>query len=86
MSLFTIPVSLGRCLENIMRDFLWPNNESAKGIHWVNWGEVLPSQATRPGIEPLRVMNDALKIKWIWRFVKAEDALWRKVIASKLGA
>jgi len=30
-------------------------------------------------------MNDALKIKWIWRSVKEEDAFWRKVIVSKYG-
>jgi len=30
-------------------------------------------------------MNDALKIKWILRFAKEEDAFWRKVIVSKYG-
>ena len=40
MSLFTIPVSIARCLEKIMGDFLWPDNGSKKGLHWVNWGKV----------------------------------------------
>jgi len=31
-------------------------------------------------------MNEALKIKWIWRFAKEEDAFWRKVIIFKYGA
>jgi len=30
-------------------------------------------------------MNDILKTKWIWRFAKEEDALWRKVTATKFG-
>ena len=30
-------------------------------------------------------MNAALKIKWIWRFAKEEDAFWRKVIVAKYG-
>jgi len=30
-------------------------------------------------------MNEALKIKWIWRFAKEEDAFWRKVIVAKYG-
>jgi len=30
-------------------------------------------------------MNEALKSKWLWRFATDEDALWRKVIASKSG-
>ena len=39
MSLFTIPVSIARSLQKITRDFLWPNNGSTKGLHWVNWGK-----------------------------------------------
>jgi len=30
-------------------------------------------------------MNEALKIKWLWRFAKEEDALWRKVVVAKYG-
>jgi len=30
-------------------------------------------------------MNEALKSKWLWRFAKDEDVLWRKVIALKYG-
>ena len=68
-----------------MRDFLWPNNGSTKGLHWVKWGDVcLPKQQGGLGIRPLCEMNDALKSKWLWRFAK-DDALWRKVIASKYG-
>jgi len=28
-------------------------------------------------------MNNALKIKWLWRFAKEEDAMWRNVIQVK---
>ena len=84
MSLFTIPVSIAHCLEKIMRDFLWPNNGLTKGLKWVNWGDVChPKQQGGLGIGPLCDMNDALKSKWLWRFAKEDDALWRKVIASK---
>jgi len=38
MLLFTIPVSIVRSLEKIMRDFLWPNNGATKGLHWFNKG------------------------------------------------
>ena len=42
-----------------MRDFLWPNNGSTKGLHWVNWGEVccLKHQGGL-GIRPLCQMNE----------------------------
>jgi len=31
-------------------------------------------------------MNEALKTKWLWRYAKKVDALWKKVIVSKYGA
>jgi len=33
----------------------------------------------------LRIMNEALKTKWLWRFAIEDDALWRKIIISKYG-
>ena len=36
-------------------------------------------------MRPLCQMNDALKIKRIWRFAKEEDALRRKVVVAKYG-
>ena len=30
-------------------------------------------------------MNDALKTKWLWRFAKEEDAMWKNVIKVKYG-
>jgi len=86
MSLFTIPVSIARSLEKIMRDFLWPNNGATKGLHWVNWREVCrPKHQGGLGIRPLCQMNAVLMIKWIWRFAKEEDAFWRKVVVAKYG-
>jgi len=54
MFLSTIHASLARCVEKITRDFLWPNNESTKSLHWVNWGGVFhPQQEEGQGISPL---------------------------------
>jgi len=40
-------LSIAHCLEKIMRDFLWPNNGSTKGLHWVNWGRSVSSEGSR---------------------------------------
>lgn len=30
-------------------------------------------------------MNETLQDKWLWRFLKEEEVLWRRVIAPKFG-
>ena len=75
MSLFTIPASIASRLEKIMRDFLWNSNENGNGLHWVSWNEVSrPKHEGGLGIRPLRVMNDALKTKWLLRFAREDLA------------
>ena len=75
MSLFTIPMSIARSLEKIMRDFLCPNNGATKGPHWVNWGEFCRSKYQGGlGTRFLYQMNATLKVKWIWRFANEKDA------------
>jgi len=86
MSLFTIPASIVSRLEKIIRDFLWNSNDNGNGLHWVSWNEVCrPKHEGGLGIRPLRVINDALKTKWLWRFAKEEDAMWKNMIKAKYG-
>ena len=37
------------------------------------------------GIRKLTTFIKALLGKWLWRFGKEEDRLWRRVVASKYG-
>jgi len=30
-------------------------------------------------------MNEALKTKWLWRFAKEENAMWKNLIEAKYG-
>ena len=59
-----------------MRDFLGSNNEVDRGFHWVTWDDVcIPKRVGGLGIRPLRDMNKALKVKWLWRFAREDKAL-----------
>jgi len=83
-SLFTIPASISGQLEKIMRDFPWATNEVETGFHWVKWDDVcLPKREGGLGIRSLRDMNKALKVKWLWRFAREENTLWKDLLKMK---
>ncbi|XP_057775476.1 uncharacterized protein LOC130994451 [Salvia miltiorrhiza] len=37
------------------------------------------------GLKDLESFNKALMVKWIWRFLKEEDALWVRVVKARMG-
>jgi len=63
-----------------MRDFLWSNNEVDRGFYWVRWDDVCLPKREGLGIRPLRDMNKALKVKWLWRFAKEDKTLWKDLL------
>ena len=82
LSLFTIPTYVANKIETLQRDFLWGDSK----IHLVGWDKVCaPIGNGNLGIRKLTTFNKALLGKWLWRFEKEEDWLWRRVVASKYG-
>lgn len=37
------------------------------------------------GIQKIKIINQALLSKWIWRFTEADGSLWQRVIGEKYG-
>ena len=69
-------------IEKLQRDFLWGDSK----IHLVGWDKVCAPIANGGlGIRKLTTFDKALLGKWLWRFGKEEDRLWRSVVASKYG-
>ncbi len=58
---------------------------SSRGIrHLVGWNTVCsPIDQGGLGVRKVNVINKALLGKWMWRFGREEDLLWRRVIAAK---
>ena len=80
--LFTIPTHVANRIEKLQRDFLWGDSKT----HLVGWDKVCASIANCGlGIRKLTTFNKTLMGKWLWRFGKEEDWLWRRVVASKYG-
>ena len=82
LSLFTIRTYVANKIEKLQRDFLWGDSKT----HLVGWDKVCAPLANGGlGIRELTTFNKALLGKWLWRFGKEEDRLWRRVVVSKYG-
>ncbi|RVX18962.1 putative ribonuclease H protein [Vitis vinifera] len=86
MSLFCMPKSVARRLEKLQRDFLWGGANGEKKTHLVKW-EVVCADKEKGGLglRKLACLNKALLGKWIWRFARVKEDLWKKVLEAKYG-
>lgn len=67
-----------------MRKFLWKCADDREGSHLVPWDLITkPKDVGDLGLDKIKVANDALIGKWIWRYYKEPNQLWRLLIDSK---
>ena len=86
LSLYPVPSSVACKLEAIQRNFLWGSFGSDFKYHLVRWNIVKqPVDKGGLGVRDIRIFNEALLGKWLWRFLNEKGNLWRKVVASKYG-
>ena len=76
MSIFKILEGVAKELDSIQSKFLWGDTDQKRKIHLVNWKKVtLCKKNGGLGIKNIKVMNEALLLKWWWRFGKEKEAL-----------
>ena len=86
LSLFTIPKHVAKRIEKIQRNFLWGGLGDGFKHHLVGWNTVCcPIANGGLGIRKAAGTNRALLGKWLWRFGRKENHLWRWVIVAKYG-
>ena len=86
LSLFPIPASMANRIEKLQRDFLWGGIGDEPKFHLVKWATICtPIASGDLGIIKVRLFNEALLGKWLWRFGMERAAFWRQVIAVKYG-
>ncbi|KAK3199152.1 hypothetical protein Dsin_022567 [Dipteronia sinensis] len=84
--IFKMPVEVALIIEKFQRNFLWGDGRVKRKVHAVKWDEVCKSKHLGGlGIMRVLVKNNGMLAKWIWRFGKENDALWRRVIVAKYG-
>lgn len=78
MSLFPIPTNVEKRLDKLRMTFLWHGNKEKEGFNLVRWKAVtLCKKDGGLGIRNMRKHNQSLLMKWLWRFITEENALWR---------
>ncbi|KAH9670663.1 er membrane protein complex subunit 10 [Citrus sinensis] len=83
MSLFQIPVSVAKRIEEAMRDFLWEGIGEGKKDHLVSWRVVSQPQSKGGlGLGNIINRNKALLGKWLWRLPLEVNSLWYCVIKT----
>jgi len=86
LSLCPLPSSVANKLEAIQRNFFWGSFGSDFKFHLIRWNIVKqPLLLGGSGIRDLRLFNEALLGKWLWRFMNEKGNLWRKVVTIKYG-
>ena len=86
LSLFTIPCSVAKRIEQIQRNFLWGRSDETFKHCLVKWDTVCsPISKGGLGIRKLVPFNRALLGKWLWRFGVEDNRLWKRVLAARHG-
>lgn len=86
MSLFKMPKTVVKKLEQIQRKFLWGDSTEKRKLHLVKWERVtLSKKCGGLGIKKIHVQNLSLLSKWWWRFGSEKESLWAKTIRAKYG-
>ena len=84
MSFFRAPIAVINRLTAIQRQFLWGGNREGKKIAWISWRQVCVSREMGGlGIKDIKILNNALLIKWKWLMFHQSDQLWSRILVSK---
>ncbi|KAJ0510794.1 putative RNA-directed DNA polymerase [Helianthus annuus] len=82
-SLYKAPRKVIMTLEGLIKKFLWGGSDEVTKMHWVAW-EKVATPRTKGGLSlnKLEDCNNALVLKWLWRYRVEYDSLWKKVIEA----
>ena len=76
LSFFRAPSVVINRLSAIQRQFLWGGNREGKKIAWISWSQCYASRDMGGlGIKDIKILNNALLIKWKWMMFHQPDHL-----------
>ncbi|MCH81819.1 ribonuclease H protein, partial [Trifolium medium] len=86
LSFMKAPTAVIKKIVRIQREFLWGGIKGGRKISWVSWKEVCkPRCQGGLGVRDVGKVNLSLLIKWRWRLIQNENALWKEILVAKYG-
>ena len=84
MGMFKFPAALSEELSQIIRNFLWGDEEDKSKTHRLAWDQLTsPKAEGEMGFRDLKLFNQALLAKQAWRLVVNPDSLCAKAVKAK---
>jgi hypothetical protein len=81
-----MPAVVIKKIVRIQREFLWGGTRGGRKICWVSWKEICkPRSQGGLGVRDIGKVNLSLLIKWRWRLIQNENALWKDILVAKYG-
>ena len=76
LSVFPIPAVMANRIEKLQRNFLWSGIGDKPKFHLDKWATICsPISSGGLRIRKVRIFNETLLGKWLWRFGIEKDAL-----------
>jgi hypothetical protein len=86
LSFLKIPVVVMKKIIRLQREFLWGGTNGGRRISWVKWSEVCqPRSNGGLGVRDVGKVNLSLLLKWRWKLIQGEDAIWKRVLVARYG-
>nr|GEX60058.1 RNA-directed DNA polymerase, eukaryota [Tanacetum cinerariifolium] len=86
MSIFKVPRGMLNTMEAIRSRFFNGIGQEDAKITWITWNKVLASKKRGGlGVSIFFALNQALLLKWVWRFISQYGSLWSRVIRALYG-
>ncbi|XP_058775262.1 uncharacterized protein LOC131649520 [Vicia villosa] len=81
LSFYKAPSMIIKEIRGLLSNFLWNGNANKRSIHWVKWENVCkPKEKSWLGIRDVGDLNRALLLKWKWRILKEDKAIWSRFL------
>ncbi|XP_058750809.1 uncharacterized protein LOC131623817 [Vicia villosa] len=81
LSFYKAPSKIIQAIRSLLSNFLWCGNVKSRCIHWVKWENVCkPKGKGGLGIRDVGEMNKSLLLKWKWRILKEDKAIWSRFL------